>query len=120
MNEMSKEQMLRIEDVRKQLAKVPPVKGNNEFFTGKGPGGVLRTEKKQTIRESILLLFAWASHHNSVTEKCLPASVIAKRINAKLESVASQLLKMCKQGTLERRDGVGPRGGYGYSLKVKT
>jgi predicted transcriptional regulator len=95
------------------------VEYNNRFFTGNESGGILETKDALTIREMICLVYAWANSPNSVAKKIFTAAQMAKKIDAKLASVASQMLKMCKQGTLERTSGVGPRGGYGYTLKIE-
>jgi predicted transcriptional regulator len=44
----------------------------------------------------------------------MTATELSKMLHKKLATFSGQLTKMCNGGLLVRRDGVGPRGGYGY------
>lgn len=46
----------------------------------------------------------------------LTATEMAERIGQPVPGVASCLAKLYKRGRIQRKDGVGPRGGNGYRL----
>ena len=63
-----------------------------------------------TMRERVLLKlhdpdYNWAT-----------ATELSQLLKVSLPSLSGLLSKMCKEGVLERFEGCGPRGGYGYSL----
>lgn len=64
---------------------------------------------KKTIRETILDVL---SPYRRMTVVDLH-----RFTGIRMDSLSSQLLKMCKSGELDRLSGWGPRGGFGYSIK---
>ena len=67
-----------------------------------------------TIRETVI-----ASLSSLPNDACMTATQIANANMLPLASVSSIVKVMCDEGVLERIEGHGPRGGYGYRI-VKT
>lgn len=65
-----------------------------------------------TIREIVL-----ASLCPLVDDVCMTATQLANANMLQLASVSSELRKMYDEGIIERVEGHGPRGGYGYKVK---
>lgn len=46
----------------------------------------------------------------------MTACGLARQTGVRIDSLSSQLIRLTRDGTLIRVKGVGPRGGYGYTL----
>lgn len=66
---------------------------------------------KLTMRESVLIYLS------SSTSEPHTATQLAKILNVNLASLSSVLKKMTDDDELQRVDGHGPRGGYGYVVR---
>lgn len=77
---------------------------------------------RSSIEASIIRLLLEAPPDTSVVghpPRMMTPQEVAKALNAKLGTVASQLSKMSKpDGPLDRLAGHGPRGGFGYQLRA--
>lgn len=67
--------------------------------------------------------FLWHQHltrpgYMTATEIAEAVSKERTDVPTKLSSVASALVMMCDAGHVERKNDVGPRGGYGYKWRV--
>jgi len=47
------------------------------------------------------------------------ASGLTKVLGGNISSISSMLMKLVDEGLLRRKKGIGPRGGYGYTLSAK-
>lgn len=65
---------------------------------------------KVTMRESVL-------NYLSSTGQTCTATVLSQVLNLNLASLSSVLKKMTDEQELQRVDGHGPRGGYGYAVR---
>lgn len=75
-----------------------------------------------TIRRRVidLLITSRCSAYFTATDICKGLNVpdgVSDFVGVELSSVSSALKKMYDAGELERLDGIGPRGGFGYRVK---
>lgn len=70
-----------------------------------------------TIKEFVVHALGWPPYDKGATATQLCSFAAATERSVKLSSLSSALKQMYDAGEVERIEGFGPRGGYGYLLK---